>query len=105
MKQIFDLFVGVILLVLLAIPMSLIAIAIRLTSKGPTLYWSDRIGKNNIIFKMPKFRSMFSHTPDVATHQLDNPDSYLSPIGGFLRLYTKCSRTYLFNVYHVRLLS
>ena len=98
MKQIFDLFVGVILLVLLAIPMSLIAIAIRLTSKGPTLYWSDRIGKNNNIFKMPKFRSMFSHTPDVATHQLDNPDSYLSPIGGFLRRSSLDELPQLFSV-------
>ena len=85
MKQIFDLFVGVILLVLLLIPMLLIAIAIRLTSKGSSLYWSDRIGKNNEIFKMPKFRSMLTDTPDVATHLLDNPDTYLSPIGGFLR--------------------
>lgn len=98
MKQIFDLFVGVILLVLLAIPMSLIAIAIRLTSKGPTLYWSDRIGKNNNIFKMPKFRSMFSDTPDVATHQLDNPDSYLSPIGGFLRRSSLDELPQLFSV-------
>ena len=98
MKQIFDLFVGVILLVLLAIPMSLIAIAIRLTSKGPTLYWSDRIGKNNNIFKMPKFRSMLSDTPDVATHQLDNPDSYLSPIGGFLRRSSLDELPQLFSV-------
>jgi O-antigen biosynthesis protein WbqP len=98
MKQIFDLFVGVILLVLLAIPMSLIAIAIRLTSKGPTLYWSDRIGKNNNIFKMPKFRSMLSDTPDVATHQLDNPGSYLSPIGGFLRRSSLDELPQLFSV-------
>ena len=98
MKQIFDLFVGVILLVLLAIPMSLIAIAIRLTSKGPTLYWSDRIGKNNNIFKMPKFRSMLSDTLDVATHQLDNPDSYLSPSGGFLRRSSLDELPQLFSV-------
>ena len=85
MKQIFDLFFGVILLVLLSIPMLLIAIAIRLTSKGPSIYWSDRIGKNNIIFKMPKFRSMMKETPNVASHHLRNADSYLSPIGSFLR--------------------
>ena len=60
-------------------------IAIRLTSKGPSLYWSDRIGKDNETFKMPKFRSMRIDAPVVATHLLDNPDSYLSPIGGFLR--------------------
>jgi O-antigen biosynthesis protein WbqP len=65
--------------------MLLISISVRLSSKGPALYWSDRVGKNNKIFKMPKFRSMFTDTAAVATHLLDNPDSYLSPIGGFLR--------------------
>jgi len=85
MKRAFDLFFGVILLLSLVIMMLFIAIVIRLTSKGPSLYWSDRVGKNNKIFKMPKFRSMLSDTPAVATHLLDNPDSYLSPIGGFLR--------------------
>ena len=85
MKQIFDLFVSTILLTLLLIPMLFIAIAIRLTSSGSSLYWSDRIGKNNVIFKMPKFRSMLIGAPNVATNMLDNPSSYLSPIGGFLR--------------------
>ena len=85
MKRIFDLFFGVILLLSLLIIMLFIAIVIRLTSKGPSLYWSDRVGKNNKIFKMPKFRSMLIDTPAVATHLLDNPDSYLSPIGGLLR--------------------
>jgi len=86
MKRIFDLWVGVILLLSLAIIMLFIAVAIRLTSKGPSLYWSDRVGKNNKIFKMPKFRSMLTGTPAVATHLLDNANSYLSPIGNFLRL-------------------
>ena len=85
MKRLFDLFTGVVLFVLLVIPMLLIMITVRLTSKGPSLYWSDRIGKNNVIFKMPKFRSMRANTPAMATHLLDNPDSHLSPIGGFLR--------------------
>jgi len=85
MKRIFDLLFGVVLLVLLAIPMLLIMIAVRLTSKGPVLYWSNRIGKNNGTFKMPKFRSMLVDTPVVATHLLDNPNVYLSPIGSFLR--------------------
>ena len=67
------------------IPFLLIAILIIITSKGPVLYWSDRVGKNNKIFKMPKFRSMVINTPTLATHLLDNPDSYLSPIGHFLR--------------------
>jgi O-antigen biosynthesis protein WbqP len=85
MKRVFDLFVVVILLLLLVVVMLFIAIAIRLSSEGPSLYWSDRVGKNNKIFKMPKFRSMLIETPSVATHLLNNPDSYLSPIGGFLR--------------------
>ncbi len=98
MKKIFDLFVGVILLALLVIPILLIAIAIRRTSKGPALYWSDRIGKNNEIFKMPKFRSMLTDTPSVATHLLDNPDAYLSPIGGFLRSTSLDELPQLFSV-------
>jgi O-antigen biosynthesis protein WbqP len=85
MKRIFDLLLGVAILVFLVAPMLLISIAVRLSSKGPALYWSDRVGKNNKIFKMPKFRSMLTGTPVVATHLLDNPDAYLSPIGGFLR--------------------
>ncbi len=85
MKLLFDIFLGFILLVLLVIPILLIVIAVRFTSKGPVLYWSDRIGKKNAIFKMPKFRSMLINTPAVATHLLDNPDSCLSPIGSFLR--------------------
>lgn len=85
MKRTFDLFIVAILLVLLMIPMLLIALTIRLTSKGPSLYWSNRIGKNNVVFKMPKFRSMLIDTPTVATHLLENPDIHLSTIGGFLR--------------------
>jgi O-antigen biosynthesis protein WbqP len=85
MKRIFDFLLGIALLVLLAAPMILIAIAVRLSSKGPALYWSDRVGQNNTIFQMLKFRSMLIDTPAVATHLLDNPDAYLSPIGGFLR--------------------
>jgi len=85
MKRIFDLLLGVAIFVFLAVPMLLIAIAIRFSSKGPALYWSDRVGKNNKIFKMPKFRSMLVNTPVVATHLLDNPNAYLAPIGGFLR--------------------
>jgi O-antigen biosynthesis protein WbqP len=86
MKRIFDLLLGIAVFMLLIIFILLVAIAVRLSSKGPSLYWSDRIGKNNKIFKMPKFRSMMIDAPAVATHLLDNPDSYLSPIGGFLRL-------------------
>ena len=98
MKRAFDLFFGVILLLSMVIIMLLTAIAIRLTSKGSALYWSDRVGKNNNIFKMPKFRSMLIDTPAVATHLLDNPDSYLSPIGGFLRRTSLDELPQLFSV-------
>ena len=85
MKRLFDIFLSCILLILLAIPMLLIGIAIRITSKGPALYWSDRIGKNNVIFQMAKFRSMRVETPSMATHLMIEPDSFLTTIGGFLR--------------------
>ena len=98
MKRFFDLFIGSMLLVFLAIPMLLIVIAIRSTSKGSSLYWSDRVGKNNIIFRMPKFRSMLINTPAVATHLLDDPDLYLSPIGGFLRRTSLDELPQLFSV-------
>jgi len=98
MKRAFDLFFGVILLLSLVIIMLLTAIAIRLTSKGSTLYWSDRVGKNNNIFNMPKFRSMLTDTPAVATHLLDNPDAYLSPIGSFLRSTSLDELPQLFSV-------
>ena len=62
-----------------------IAITIRLTSKGPILYWSDRVGKNNRIFEMPKFRTMHINTPEMATHKMTNPNEFLTPFGGFLR--------------------
>ena len=98
MKYLFDLFSSVTLCILLFIPMLLVVISIRLTSKGPSLYWSDRIGKNNHIFKMPKFRSMLINTPAVATHLLDNPDTHLSPIGGFLRRSSLDELPQLFSV-------
>jgi len=98
MKRIFDLLLGVVILVFLVAPMLLISIAVRLSSMGPALYWSDRVGKNNKIFKMPKFRSMLIDTPAVATHLLDNPDSYLSPIGGFLRRSSLDELPQLFSV-------
>ena len=98
MKRIFDLLLGVAILVLLVVPMLLISIVVRLSSKGKALYWSDRVGKNNKIFKMPKFRSMLIDTPAVATHLLDNPDTYLSPIGGFLRRSSLDELPQLFSV-------
>lgn len=98
MKYIFDLLLGCVVFLLLAPFMLLVAIAVRLSSKGPALYWSDRVGKNNKIFRMPKFRSMLIDTPDVATHLLDNPDVYLSPIGGFLRRSSLDELPQLFSV-------
>ena len=98
MKNIFDLILGVVVFVPLATPMLLIFIIIRLTSKGSALYWSDRIGKNNEIFKMPKFRSMLIYSPDIATHLLEDPNSYLTPIGGLLRRYSLDELPQLFSV-------
>ena len=85
MKRVFDSFFSLILIIPISLISVIIGIIIKISSKGPVLYWSDRIGKNSRIFKMPKFRSMLISTPAVATHLLDNPDACLSPIGGFLR--------------------
>lgn len=85
MKRAFDLALALAVATLLALPMLLIAIAVRLTSAGPALYWSDRIGRGNRVFRMPKFRTMRVETPALATHLLTNPGDYLTPIGGFLR--------------------
>ncbi len=85
MKRVFDFLVASFALVILAIPMVVIALAVRLTSKGPALYWSQRIGRLNEVFLMPKFRTMRINTPAVATHLLVDPSRYLTPIGGFLR--------------------
>jgi O-antigen biosynthesis protein WbqP len=85
MKRLFDLILGVCASVVLLLPVLLVALAVRITSKGPALYWSDRVGRNNVIFKMPKFRSMRGGTPAMATHLLADPKSHLTPIGSFLR--------------------
>ncbi len=85
MKRCFDLVLALIALSVLIWPMLLVALAVRLTSKGPALYWSDRVGKGNCLFKMPKFRSMRTDTPAVATHLLGNPEAWLTPIGSFIR--------------------
>ena len=85
MKRFFDLLLSLFALLILLIPIVLVTIAVKLTSKGPALYWSNRVGVNNTVFKMPKFRSMRTGTPAVATHLLQNPAQYLTPIGNFLR--------------------
>lgn len=85
MKRAFDIALALFLLMFLGLSLLLVALAVRLTSPGPVLYWSDRVGRNNRLFKMPKFRSMQIGTPTVATHLLQNPDSYLTSIGSLLR--------------------
>ena len=85
MKRIFDLLLALTAAIILAVPVLLVAIAVRLTSPGPALYWSDRVGRHNKLFKMPKFRSMRVGTPAVATHLLADPKAHLTPIGSFLR--------------------
>lgn len=85
MKRLFDLAVASTAAVVLALPILIVALAVRLTSPGPVLYWSDRVGRGNRIFRMPKFRSMRVDTPAMATHLLQDPDRWLTPIGSFLR--------------------
>ena len=85
MKRTFDVLMSVGLLVGLAIPMLVIAVAVKLSSPGPAWYWSDRVGRDNVLFGMPKFRTMRADTPTVATHLLGDPDLHLTPIGRFLR--------------------
>ncbi len=98
LKRIFDIIFAIIALLFLAIPIIMIAILVKLTSKGSVLYWSGRIGKENEVFKMPKFRSMKIDTPDVATHLLDNPNQYLTPIGDFLRKSSLDELPQLYNI-------
>lgn len=85
MKRLFDLILAVISATLLLVPFVLVWLAVRVTSQGPALFWSDRVGRGNTIFRMPKFRSMRLGAPVVATHLLDDPNVYLTPIGSFLR--------------------
>jgi O-antigen biosynthesis protein WbqP len=84
-KRLIDILLSGAALIVLAIPIVLVALAVKLTSRGPMLYWSERIGRDNRSFRMPKFRSMRVDTPVVATHLLDSPERWLTPIGSFLR--------------------
>ena len=85
MKRLVDLILTLVAVLLLLLPVIIVAVLVKLTSKGPVLYWSDRVGKNNAIFKMPKIRSMKVDTPAVATHLLADPKGVLTPVGDFLR--------------------
>lgn len=84
-KRLFDLVLAALASLILIIPCAVVAVMVRITSPGPILYWSDRVGRGNSIFKMPKFRSMRVGTPALATHLLTDPDSHLTPVGSFLR--------------------
>lgn len=85
MKRFLDFLIACLFTLILAVPFIIVALAVRLTSYGPMLYWSNRVGRNNKIFSMPKFRTMRIDTPAVATHLLKDPNQYLTPIGSFLR--------------------
>jgi O-antigen biosynthesis protein WbqP len=98
MKRLFDFFMGVILFLLLLLLILIIAFLVRVTSKGPILYWSDRVGRDNAIFRMPKFRSMYIDAPIVATHLMINAETFLTPIGGFLRRYSLDELPQLFSI-------
>lgn len=85
MRRVLDLFLAIVAGVLLLAPLLVVSVLVKLTSAGPALYWSDRVGRHNCIFKMPKFRTMKVGTPAVATHLLADANTYLTPIGSFLR--------------------
>ena len=98
MKRLFDLILSVIVLIVFFFPMIVIAVFIALTSKGPVFYFSKRVGRQNIIFNMPKFRSMKIDTPVIATHLISEVDEHLSPIGGFLRRYSLDELPQIFSI-------
>lgn len=98
MKRIIDILLSVGILIILLLPILLIALLVSFTSNGKTLYWSDRVGKNGVLFRMPKFRTMQVDTPTVATHLMTNPNAFLSPIGVFLRRLSLDELPQLFSV-------
>jgi O-antigen biosynthesis protein WbqP len=98
MKRTFDIVLALILMVLLGIPLLVVAILIKLTSRGPVIFWTDRVGVNNAIFKMAKFRTMRSDAPQVATHLMKNHGDYVTTIGKFLRKYSLDEMPQLFNI-------
>jgi O-antigen biosynthesis protein WbqP len=99
MKRLFDLIMATIIIVILILPMIIIMLSIRLTSKGPAFYWSDRVGLDNKIYKMPKFRTMRIDTPEIASHLMTDPDQFFSPIGRFLRRASLDELPQLFSIF------
>lgn len=97
-KRAFDIMLSVVLIALFSLPILIIAVLIKLSSRGPVIFWTDRVGANNIIFKMAKFRTMRLDTPQVATHLMKNSDEYVTRIGGFLRKYSLDEIPQLFNI-------
>ncbi len=85
MKRLFDLLMSAFALMIFLVPGVLVALVVRLTSEGPVIYWSDRVGRNNKFFKMPKFRTMQVGTPTLATHLMVDAEQHLTPVGSFLR--------------------
>ena len=98
MKRFFDLVMAIVALFFLIAPVFVIGLMVKLTSKGPMLYWSDRVGINNNLFKMPKFRTMCINTPVIATHLMADPKAYLTPVGFFLRKFSLDELPQLFSV-------
>jgi O-antigen biosynthesis protein WbqP len=84
-KRVFDVLLALFVAMFLLIPLVLVALVVKFTSPGPVVYWSNRVGRFNVLFRMPKFRTMQVNTPSVATHLLTDPDQYLTPVGSFLR--------------------
>jgi O-antigen biosynthesis protein WbqP len=98
MRRIFDLAMASLLLCFLSVPIYVVGLLVKLTSRGPAIYWSSRVGINNTIFRMPKFRTMRIDTPAVATHLLKNPDIYLTSIGSFLRRFSLDELPQLYSI-------
>jgi O-antigen biosynthesis protein WbqP len=98
-KRIFDIVMAVSLFGLFCIPMLIMALIVKVSSRGPVLYWSDRVGINNEIFEMPKFRTMRTGTPAVATHLLENPGAYLTPFGYYLRKFSLDELPQLWSIF------
>lgn len=97
-KRVFDIASSMLLIFLLSPLLLALALVIKATSRGPILYWSSRVGKDNRLFQMPKFRSMRMETPQVATHLLSDPLTYLTPVGSFLRRTSLDELPQLFSI-------
>lgn len=100
MKRFFDLCLSLFALLFLLLPILLVALMVRITSVGPVIYWSNRVGRNNKIFRMPKFRTMLVDTPALATHLLSNPEQFLTPVGSFLRKSSLDELPQLWSIIH-----